>query len=197
MVGVDPSGGEPPAFRGHRSLVRSGGWAVDLFLGGTPRPHGDIEIGVPDNRFCDIIDALPGYEWDCVGEGCPWRYPNQADNTHQTWLRDPSTGRYHLDVFREPHADDRWVCRRDPSIMLSYDELILRTEDDVPYVIPEVALLFKAKNARDKDADDLRRVLPAMPEHRVARPSRWLHAVHPGHPWIDGLTPPQAPGIGR
>lgn len=177
------------------------GWAIDLYLDGAPRAHGDLEIGVPRNRFDDITDALPGYEWDCVGDGCLGPYPDHADATHQTWLRDRATGRYHLDVFREPHADGRWVCRRDPSLTMSYDELILRTADGVPYVIPEVALLFKAKNPRAKDIHDLARVLPAMPDHRLARLWGWLDVIHPGHPWLltigAVLTPQKAPDSGR
>ena len=66
-------------------------------------------------------------------------------NHHQTWLREPATGRYRIDVFREPHVGDLWVCRRDASITLPYGELILRTSEGIPYATPEVALLFKAK----------------------------------------------------
>ena len=36
---------------------------------------------------------------------------------YQTWLRDPATGNYLLDVFREPQPDgDTWICRRDERI---------------------------------------------------------------------------------
>ncbi|BBY56953.1 hypothetical protein MSAR_00890 [Mycolicibacterium sarraceniae] len=105
----------------------------------------------------------------------------------QTWLPEPGTGTYRLDVFREPHVDDRWVCRRDHSITLPYRELILRTTDVVPYVIPEVALLFKAKHLRDKGDADFVRALPDLGPARRSRLRRWLELVHPGHRWIDSL----------
>lgn len=54
----------------------------------------------------------------------------------------PATGRYRIDVFREPHVGDHWVCRRDAAITLPYSELILRTSEGIPYAAPEVALLF-------------------------------------------------------
>lgn len=79
------------------------GWALDLFVGGLGRDHDDLEIGVPRGRFGEIIDALPGFEWDSVGGGQVWPFPEEADSTHQTWLREPATGCYRLDVFREPH----------------------------------------------------------------------------------------------
>ncbi|WP_328399519.1 hypothetical protein [Nocardia sp. NBC_00403] len=158
------------------------GWALDLFVGGLGREHSDLEIGVPRARFAEIVDAFPGYEWDVVGDGHAWPFPEEADNQHQTWLREPATGLYRLDVFREPHRGDRWVCRRDASITLPYDELILRTADGNPYVIPEVVLLFKAKARRTKDETDFLHALPAMDRPRRSRLSGWLSRVHPGHP---------------
>ena len=164
------------------------GWALDLFIGGIGREHDDIEIGVPQERFDEITDALPSFEWDVVGEGWIWPFPEEAANHYQTWLREPSTGRYRLNVFREPHIADQWVCRRCVSITLGYDELILRTPDGIPYVIPEVALLFKAKGLREKDDADFQRVLPAMDRSRRVRLSEWISQVHPGHPWLERLS---------
>ncbi|WP_434085236.1 hypothetical protein [Mycolicibacterium goodii] len=163
------------------------GWALDLFVGGLGRDHGDVEIAVPAAEFGDVMAALPGYDWDVVGDGCVWPYPEQSANHFQTWLREPGTGIYRLDVFREPHVGDRWVCRREESITLGYDELILHTEDGIPYVIPEVALLFKAKHLRDKDNADFARVLPTLDSARRSRLHAWLSRVHPGHRWIDAL----------
>lgn len=164
------------------------GWALDLFVGGLGREHHDLEIGVPRERFGEIIEAFPGFDWDVVGDGCMWPFPEEAENQHQTWLRDPATGRYRLDVFREPHMGDRWVCRRNASITMPYDELILRTVEGIPYLIPEVALLFKAKAQREKDEADFRRVLPAMDRARRSRLTAWLALAHPGHPWLETLS---------
>jgi aminoglycoside-2''-adenylyltransferase len=164
------------------------GWALDLFIGGIEREHADIEIGLPRERFDEVTDAFPSFEWDVVGEGWIWPFPEEAANHYQTWLREPSTGRYRLDVFREPHIADQWVCRRYGSITLPYDELILRTADGIPYVIPEVALLFKAKGLREKDDADFRCVLPALDRSRRARLSEWISQLHPGHPWLERLS---------
>ena len=61
------------------------------------------------------------------------------------------------------------MCQRDASITLPYDELILHTGEGIPYVIPEVALLFKAKGLREKDEADFQRVLTAMDQSRRSR----------------------------
>jgi hypothetical protein len=163
------------------------GWALDLFIGGIGREHDDLEIAVPRGRFGEVVAAFPGFEWDVVGGGRIWSFPEEAANHHQTWLREPATGRYRLDVFREPHVGDRWVFRGDASITLPYDELILYTGEGIPYVIPEVALLFKAKGLREKDEADFQLVLTAMDQSRRSRLSEWLSQVHPGHPWLERI----------
>lgn len=164
------------------------GWALDLFVGGLGRVHSDLEIGVPRERFGEILAAFPGFEWDVVGDGYAWPFPEEADNQHQTWLREPTTGLYRLDVFREPYLGDHWVCRRDASITLPYGDLILHTTDGIPYVIPEVVLLFKAKARRTKDEADFLHALPALDRVRRSRLSGWLSRVHPGHPWLEPLA---------
>ncbi|WP_111510544.1 nucleotidyltransferase domain-containing protein [Mycobacterium kyogaense] len=166
----------------------AGGWALELFAESAARDHDDLEIAVPAERFDEIMNALPGFEWDVAGDGQVWPFPQHRADHFQTWLREPATGMYRVDVLREPTIAGRWVCRRDTSISLSYDQLILRNPDGVPYVIPEVALLFKAKHARPKDHADFGNVRPMLSPERRTRLLGWLSRVHPGHPWVDALT---------
>jgi hypothetical protein len=114
------------------------------------------------------------------------------DATHQTWVREPETGLWRLDIMREPSDGDLWICRRDGRIRLPYDEVIERTADGIPYGRPEIVLLFKAKHARAKDDADLATALPLLgPERR-----RWLAdalaVIHPGHRWLASLTSPSS-----
>jgi hypothetical protein len=164
------------------------GWALELFTDDAAREHDDLEIAVPAGRFGEIMAAFPGFEWDIVGDRQVWPFPEQLANHYQTWLREPATGRYRFDVFREPHVGDHWVCRRDASITLPYSDLILRTSDGIPYAAPEVALLFKAKHPREKDTADFQRVLPVLDQTRRSRLMGWLTQVHPGHLWIETLA---------
>ena len=168
-------------------MSRPGGrWTC--FTGASTRAHDDLEIGVPRARFGEIVAAFPDFEWDVVGGGRIWPFPEQAARHHQTWLREPATGQYRVDVFREPHVGDLWVCRRDASITLPYSELILHTNDGIPYTTPEVALLFKAKQVRSKDEADFQRVLPNMTQTQRSRLTSWISQVRPGHPWITPLA---------
>jgi hypothetical protein len=171
----------------------AGGWAVDLFLGEQTRPHEDLEIAVPRAGFAEIRAALPELEADVVGSGHIWPLASPAfDVMHQTWFREPSTGIYRVDVFREPHDGDVWICRRDATIRAPYAQIVHRTPDGIPYLAPQIVLLFKAKWARDKDQADFAALLSRL----SAAQRTWLRAalsqVHPAHAWIERLERVQA-----
>lgn len=166
------------------------GWALDLFRGRQSRPHSDLEIAVPAASFAGIRDRFPEYVFDAVGSGRIWpgaSAPTLAA-THQTWLRDASNGRFLLDVFREPHDGGTWICRRDEGLRLPYDAVVERNADGIPYLVPELVLLFKAKASRPKDHADFHGVLPLLGRARRDVLAGWLEDMHPGHPWLAHLV---------
>lgn len=165
------------------------GWALDMFHGTQTRKHGDIEIAIPAASFPQVRDRFPGYVFDAVGDGRIWEAatPEALAATHQTWLRDPATDDYLVDVFREPHDGDTWICRHDETIRLPYNEIICHTQDGIPYLAPQLVLLFKAKHARPKDQADFDATVPRMtPTQREALAELLAHA-RPGHPWLSNL----------
>ncbi|MBD0674056.1 nucleotidyltransferase domain-containing protein [Streptomyces sp. CBMA156] len=166
------------------------GWALDLFRGGQSRPHGDLEIAVPAAGFPEVRDRFPAYVFDAVGSGRVWPAAGAEAlaATHQTWLRDPADGRFLFDVFREPHDGGTWICRRDEGLRLPYDTVTEWTADGIPYLVPELVLLFKAKAARPKDQADFDGVLPLLSRARRDALGGWLRRVHPGHPWLAALA---------
>ncbi|MER5510044.1 hypothetical protein ABT052_32620 [Streptomyces sp. NPDC002766] len=165
------------------------GWALDLFRGERSRPHGDLEIAVPAAGFAEVRDRFSEYAFDAVGRGRIWAEAGAEAlaATHQTWLRDRASGRFLFDVFREPHEGDTWICRRDESLRLPYDVIIERTAEGIPYLVPELVLLFKAKNTRPKDHADFDGVLPLLSQARRDALSKWLSRMRPGHPWPAAL----------
>jgi hypothetical protein len=164
------------------------GWAIELFLGTERREHEDLEIAVPSHRFEEIADALPELELFVPGERTASPWPERADEFHQTWFRDPATGLWRLDVFREPADGDTWICRRDASIRLPYDRVIERTADGIPYMRPEIVLLFKAKHShQEKNALDFADTVPRLDDYRRAWLKDALGRAHPDHPWLTHL----------
>jgi hypothetical protein len=165
------------------------GWALDLFRGEQTREHGDIEVGVPSARFPEVRERFPRLVFDAVDSGRIWENaaPEVLADTWQTWLRDPATGHYLLDVFREPHDGDTWICRRDETVRLPYRAVILRTADGIPFLSPEFVLLFKAKHVRPKDQQDFDGTVPRMTSRQRETLAEILGRVHPGHVWLAAL----------
>ena len=172
------------------------GWAVELFLGaGVPgearREHEDLEVALPAVSFHRAAKRLAGLDFHvvCPGTAVPVGEAGALlDAHHQTWGLDRSANRWRLDLFREPSDGDTWICRRDERIRLPYAELIERSAEGIPYVRPEVVLLFKAKQARPKDEGDLAAVLPRLAPSRRRLLAGWLELVHPGHFWLPDLA---------
>ena len=165
------------------------GWALDLFLGGVPREHEDLELAVPADRAQEVFAALEPLEPHVpYGPGrCLPLAEAVGAESHQTFMLDRSRPCWRLDVFREPTEAGVWVCRRDERISLPYGDVIARTESGIPYLRPELVLLFKAKHARPKDDGDFAEALPVL----APAPRAWLREalaeVHPGHRWLGEL----------
>jgi hypothetical protein len=162
----------------------AGGWALELFIGTTVRSHEDLEVAIPSSRWPEFRPRLSKLEFFVAGSGELFALDDAAlDLHHQTWGRDAG-GRFRIDVFREPHDGDTWICRRDSTIRRRYSELIRRTGDGIPYMAPEVVLLFKAKNNLPKDRHDLEVAMPKMDDQSVAWLLDSLAVVHPDHDWL-------------
>lgn len=149
-----------------------------------------IEICVPAHRFEEVRPAFPDCAFYEVDKGelrlvPPGSSPDPA--THQTWVLDPSAGRWRLDAFREPVEDGIWIFRRNPAIRRPFDEIVERTPDGIPYLAPEVVLLFKARHTLPKDMTDLASVLPALDDARRAWLASAIATAYPDHDWLDAV----------
>ncbi|WP_446220323.1 hypothetical protein [Micromonospora sp. IBHARD004] len=152
------------------------------------RDHEDTEIAVPADRFAEVAERFPDCDFHVVGDGrAVPPSPEALRAHHQTWAWQRGPAVWRFDVFREPHDGGTWICRRDARIRRPYAELIRHDPGGIPYLCPEVVLLFKAKAVRDKDRADFDVTVPLL----SAAGRRWLDGalalVHPGHPWRERL----------
>lgn len=168
------------------------GWALDLFKGRQTRDHGDVEIAIPGARFAEVAERFPELDFHVplAGELVP-ASPDTLAAGHQTWALDRIAGCWRFDVFREPHeGDDVWICRRDDRIRRPYADLIQHDASGLPFMAPEVVLLFKAKAPREKDSADFGATLPLLD----AGQRQWLvdalALVHPDHSWQADVAGP-------
>ncbi|MGA0604218.1 nucleotidyltransferase domain-containing protein [Caulobacter sp. KR2-114] len=171
----------------------AGGWALDLWLGRQTRPHGDLEITVPEGGFAEVRARLEGglgLALFAIDEGQVIALPPgdaPPPGTHQTWVMDPATRGWRLDVFREPGDDETWVYRRTGQFSAPRAWASGRTATGIPYVAPQIVLLFKAKALRDKDQADFTLAAPRLAPDARAWLAQALRELHPGHAWIASL----------
>jgi Aminoglycoside-2''-adenylyltransferase len=165
------------------------GWAIDLFAGRQTREHGDLEVAVPRSGWAQVQSRLQELSFQVPDDGMLWPLDRATlDRSFQTWGFD-DRGIARVDVFRERHDGQTWICRRHEGIRRPYAEVIEVSGAGIPYLAPEIVLLFKAKNDRAKDRLDLRTALPLLDAERRSWLRAGLQLVHPGHPWLGELQP--------
>jgi hypothetical protein len=170
----------------------AGGWAIDLFVGRQTRPHGDVDVLVLRDDLLPVQATLA--EWDLhaadpPGTLRPWRPEERLPApVHDVWCRQTPSSPWALQLMVADTDGDRWVFRRDPRITRSVSELTRETTDGVPYLAPEIQLLFKAKSvSRPKDEDDFATALPHLDRPGRAWLARALEVCAPAHRWLAQL----------
>ncbi len=103
------------------------------------------------------------------------------------WCRPASDGPRAFELLTSDTDHDEWVFKRDGTIRRPLEGIGGRSEAGIPYLVPEIVLLHKAKNDRAGDRHDLNVALAAM----SSASRQWLRdairACHPGHVWIDQI----------
>lgn len=147
-------------------------------------PHEDIDVGVM-RRDLGPVHALLSH-WDlhvaAAGHLMPWRGEllDAARHQNNVWCRFTPQGLWVLDVTIGEGSEESWIYRRDPSVQLPWDMAVLRTTEGIPYLAPELQLLYKSKGLRPKDDVDAAEVIPDLDARQCELLSRLLE---PNHPW--------------
>lgn len=166
----------------------SGGHALDLHLGRTWRRHGDTDVGVV-RRDLGGVHALLS-RWDlhvaAAGRLAVWGGEPLERERHENnvWCRVAPDGPWVLDVTIGEGSEEGWIYRRDSSVVLPWDSAVLQTTEGIPYLAPELQLLYKSKNRRAKDDIDAGEVIPHLDTRQRELLARLLE---PDHPWRRGL----------
>ena len=142
-----------------------GGWALDLYLGQTSRGHEDLEIIVPMWSFDQVKDRFLDFQMFVAGREGFWPVDDAGEaffEYQQTIVRDPRTLKWKLDVMRVPDDGFHWIFTLDRSVSLEWSEAICVDSCGIPYLAPELVLLYKAANRREKDERDFAVILPML-----------------------------------
>ncbi len=200
-MNLDPQHWNPISVAEAAALMRgipipwwiAGGWALDLFLGCTTREHKDVDILILRGDQLALHAHLRDWalfktqqpEWPHLA---PWPAGEfLAPAINDIWVRERlEDGRWRFELMLMDTEGEEWIYRRLPSLRGPIADMGLLTPDGVPYLAPEIQLLYKSGSLREKDTADLRSVLPHLPSARTEWLLSALREEHPqGHPWIE------------
>jgi hypothetical protein len=166
----------------------AGGHALEV-AGAGPRQHGDTDVAVLHRDLALVRAWLSGFHlWEAhsgslrpllAGE-------HMTDGREQLWMRKDAFGPWLLDLVFSPSEGNDWLYKRDHEVRLPIDA-IGHVSDGVPYLNPEIVLLFKAAHRRPKDEADFASMAPRLDGPARAFLLRSLRATEPSSPWIGAL----------
>ena len=94
-----------------------------------------------------------------------------------------------MQLLLDESADGFWVFRRQPDIRLALGMAIRRTPSGLPYLSPEIQLLYKAKDPRPRDQADFDHIAPRLDPGSRAWLTDALARMNPSHAWMRDLLP--------
>ena len=170
----------------------SGGWALDLYLGKQTRPHEDTDILILRKDQLIMQEYLQ--DWQLFKTHQPnlalWPVGEYLHSpVNSIWVRQGEGEPWVFEIMLMETEGDEWVYRRLPSIRGPITALGLQTNEGVPYLAPEIQLLYKGRHQyRPKDMEDLQAVLPYLPDCQRQWLLDCLRRQFPeGHEWIKVL----------
>jgi Aminoglycoside-2''-adenylyltransferase len=165
----------------------AGGWALDLWHGRRTRDHDDVEIAVPRVYAGLVREALvaDGFRIHVAIDGQTQPLgPRDTVPTAARQLRIGDGASWLADIFLEPGNGIIWESHRYPTLRAPLADVAVPTTDGIPYQVPELVLLYKAKYNRPKDAWDLEYFAPLLDRPGLRRLVGWLTRFHPTHDWL-------------
>lgn len=175
----------------------AGGWALEAFTG-VRREHEDTDAGILRPELGLLRKHLAGrlHVW-AAGAGAlrPLLLDDSLDAAPddvlrpaegQVWTRPDALSPWEYDILLSPGTTEEWVYRRDESIRMPMAEAVWE-RDGIPYLQPEIQLLYKAKGLRTKDQLDFDNTLPHLDDCRRDWLREALQKTLPDHPWAERL----------
>jgi hypothetical protein len=177
----------------------AGGWAIDLYLGRVTREHHDVDVLVMRRDHLGLHEALKEFslkkiiphpdgmppnsgtivEWPC---GERLELPMHQINAYRAGESEPA-----FEVMLAESSDSEWIFRRNPQVRMPIARMGFYPLWGLPYLAPEIVLLFKAKHLEARDRIDFDNTLPVL----SVDARRWLRDAientHPGHEWLKKL----------
>lgn len=167
----------------------AGGWAIDLFIGRETREHQDIEIALFRKDQLELKKYLKEWTFKKIinGNFSAWKSEEFLElPVHEIHaLNRVSDSK--LEILLNEIKHNKWQFRMDLSISCPLESVYSYSETGIPYLNPEIVLLYKVKNTREKDHKDF----ISIKDHLDDAKKKWLlNAINnhnPEHKWIQLL----------
>lgn len=174
-----------------RDWFIAGGWAVDLYLGEVTRAHEDVEVAVFRQDQSALWGHFGGWSWrKAVGQGVLSEWPRGEVlelPVHEVYAFKESAEPREIEFLLNESDERGWVFRRDARIARALDRCRMISEAGVPFLSPEIVLLYKSKNPRLKDEQDFAAVVARLDGEQKTWLRGALEVCDPGHEWLRDL----------
>ena len=103
------------------------------------------------------------------------------------WVKDRIDSPFRFEIMLMDSKKDEWFYRRDKRIRGKIKELGIKTKDGIPFLKPEIQLLYKGgRDFREKDLNDFLKVKPYLDKEQKDWLINALNIQFPeGHRWIN------------
>jgi hypothetical protein len=168
----------------------AGGWAIDLYLDRHTRPHADVDIAILREDQRQLWTGLRPRGAEYVDSGVLRRWNPDAWlalPTHEVYVTTADGSRLEILLNEHDPARREWVYRRDPLVRRALDRTFRRTRD-VPYLAPEVVLLYKSKSPRPCDEADFAATMPVLETEAREWLRTALDSTTPRHAWASAIA---------
>ena len=169
----------------------AGGWALDLFVGHQTRPHADLDVGILRRDVPIVLRHLASWECYEATQGNLVRMAAGAIprvEVNSLWCRPAGSVAWTLEILLDHSDNDRWLFRRQPQISRPLTTLTRRGASGIPYLAPEIQLLYKSKSPRPRDQTDFDCVAPLLDSDGRTWLRDSLRSCDPQHEWLRNLN---------
>jgi hypothetical protein len=169
----------------------AGGWALDLFAGGQSRPHKDLDIGILRKDALHVVASLAAWEvfeaknavLTRLGAGTQPR----AD-VFSLWCRPARERHWALELMLDEAENGQWIYRRQRQIQCPLEIAIRHSSQGIPYLSPEIQLLYKSHRTREADQMDFEHIAPKLDRRSRSWLMDCLQMTDPAHLWLPALA---------
>lgn len=175
-----------------RSWAVCSGWAIDLFLNRVTRLHKDVDFAVLRKDQLIIQEYLSSRGWTLEkanrGQLIPWYAGEWIElPVHTIWCKNANTSPAFIELLFNEVDEVKFLFRRDFSVTLPLDKMIISSPSGIPILAPEIVLLYKSADINESNSADFENTLPSLSSERRAWLATALQRTNPNHEWLKEL----------